>query len=62
MRVVAAIVSASLKYAYRKRLLSVNPAAFADVPSAPRKRKRAWDPEEVAAFVEHTKGERLAAL
>jgi integrase len=62
VRVTAAIVSASLRYAHRKRLVPVNVATLADVPTARRKRMRAWTPEQVGAFVEHTKGERLAAL
>jgi integrase len=62
VRVTAAIVSASLRYAFKKRLVAINVAALADLPSAPRKRLRAWSPEQVAAFLMHTKDERLAGL
>jgi integrase len=62
VRVAAAIVSASLRYAHRKRLVPINVATLADVPTAPRKRMRAWTPEQVGEFLEHTKDERLAAL
>ena len=62
VRVTAAIVSASLKYATRKRLIPVNVATLADIPSGKTRRMRAWGPEEVGAFVAHTKDERLGAL
>ena len=63
VRHIAAAISSSLRWAKKKRLVAVNVATLADLPSTgPKPRKRVWTAEQVKAFLDSTADDRLAAL
>jgi len=62
IQLVHAIVGGALKWARRHRIVAVNVAELADVPSIPAKQVEAWPAEFVHCFIAHTKDERLGAM
>jgi integrase len=61
-RLVHAVLGRALKDAMRWGKLTRNPATMADPPARPEPRAKAWTAGEVARFLRHVEGDRLAAL
>ena len=61
VRRVHATVSSALTTAYRRRLISHNPAGQVELETAPRNVRAVWTPVQLAAFLRHASGDRLGA-
>ena len=60
VRNVHIVIHKALRDAVRWDLLARNPADLADPPLVPRRELKTWTPEQLAAFLEHVRGDRLA--
>jgi integrase len=61
-RLTHAVLHRALRDAVRWGRLVRNPADMADPPAAARTRAQAWTAKELARFLDHVRGDRLAAL
>jgi integrase len=61
LRRLHATLHSALATAYRRRLISHNPAGQVELEAVPRAPRDVWTPTQLAAFLRHASGDRLGA-
>jgi len=61
VRRVHATLRTALQSAYRRRLISYNPAGQVELDSEPTREREVWTPSELATFLAHSGSDRLGA-